>query len=199
MTVEHIREAVLSEARREAEKITAEARARHDEWLEEARKKLDAEFERRFERARQQAEQESQHRIMRKRAHHNLALLRRRNEILDDLFRQAAGRLAGLSDEQYCAVVADWMQQAPHDGAGEVLCTGRDAERLAPLVEKLNRSREAGAQLTLTPADRPALGGVIFCTERFEVDLSLDTRIAHLREELAPETAAILFPSDITV
>lgn len=199
MAVERIRQAILSEAREDAEKVLAEAQARHDERLEAVRKALDDEFAQRFERGRQDAEQESQRLLMRKRAEHNLALLRRRNELLDELFRQAAERFAALPDEEYRKAVAAWTSQAPRDQAGEALCAARDVERLAPLLEELNRSREASAQLELVPGDRPALGGVVFRTEKFEIDVSLDTRIAALREELAPEAADILFPPDLTV
>lgn len=199
MSVRRIREAIQSEARQEAEKMMADAQARHDEQLEAAARRLDEEFERRFERARQDAEQESRRRIARTRAQHNQALLRRRNEILDDLFRQAVERLTGQPDEQYRDLARAWLQQVPQDAAGELLCATRDGDRLAPLIEELNRSRDAGAQLTLTPGDRPERGGVVFRAEKFEIDLSLDARVAHLREELAPEVAATVFPQDIAV
>ena len=199
MSVQRIREAILTEARQEADKIVADAQARLDEQIQTAARKLDEEFKRRFGRGRQDAEQESRHQIMRVRARHNQALLRRRNEILDDLFRQAAERIAGQPDEQYRELAGAWLQQLPQDTAGELLCAARDADRLAPLVEELNRSRGPDAQLTLTPGDRPELGGVVFRAERFEIDLSVDTRIAHLREELAPEVAAALFPPDVAV
>ena len=44
MTVERIREAILSQAREEAEKVEAHARARYDERLEAARRSLEEEF-----------------------------------------------------------------------------------------------------------------------------------------------------------
>ncbi len=199
MTVQRIREAILSEAREEAGRILSEARARHDRRLQAACSSLDSELEQRLERAQQEAQQESQRQIMRARGRHNLALLQRRNTILDELFRQAAERLVGLTDEQYCAVVEGWMRQVPAHQPGDVLCTEPDGERLAPLIEKLDASRAADAQLRLVPAERPTLGGVIFRTDKFEIDLSVDTRIAQLRQELAPQVAGIIFPTDIRV
>lgn len=194
MTVERIRQAILDEARAEAEKIEAEARAGHDGELEAARRRLDQEFEQRFELGRQAAELDAHQRLMLARSRHNLALLQRRNTILNDLFKGGGDWVAGLDDGEYRALIAGWMGEVPDGYGGEVLCNERDAARLAPLVEELNRARPPGAQFILVPGERPALGGVIFRAEKFEVDLSLDSRLARLREDLAPEVAQMVFP-----
>jgi vacuolar-type H+-ATPase subunit E/Vma4 len=63
----------------------------------------------------------------------------------------------------------------------------------------VNASRPPGALLSLVPGATPNLGGVIFQTDKFEVDLSLDERLARLREELAPQVAEILFRQETGV
>ncbi len=194
MTVERIRQAILDEARAEAEEIEAEARAAHDGEFEAARRRLDQEFEQCFELGRQAAELEAHQRLMLARSRYNLALLQRRNTILNDLFRGGGDRVAELDDGEYRALVAGWVGQVPDGEGGEALCNERDAARLTPLIEELNRARPPGAQFTLVPGERPALGGVVFRAEKFEVDLSLDSRLARLREELAPEVAQMIFP-----
>ena len=199
MTVERIRKAILSEAHQEAEKIEAEAQQRHDRRLGEARKELEEEFARRFEHARQQQELESRHRVMGVRAKRNLELLERRNAILDEMFRRGAEQIAGLADDEYRALVEQWMAQVPPGQPGEVLCRREDVGRLAPLIEQLNAKRVSEAQLELKAADTPELGGVIFRTEKFVVDLSLDSRLERLRQELAPDVAEIVFPSDLSL
>ena len=199
MSVERIRKAILAEAREETEKIEAEARARRQKRMESARKALEEEYRRLFEQARQKAEQEAEGEVMRTRARHRLALLEKRNAILDDLFKTTAEKLAALPDEEYRAIVGNWMQQLPADTPGEVACNKRDAERLGPLIEKLNSERSGDAQLKVMPGDRPSLGGVIFRTEKFEMDLSLDSRLKRLREELTPEVAEIIFPPETAI
>ena len=199
MTVERIRQAILSEAHQEADRLVADAQQRHQRRLKEATRALDEEFERRFEHARQEEELESRHKVMAVRARHNLELLERRNAILDDLFREAADQLRGLPDEAYRALLKAWAAQLPQDQGGRVLCRRDEAHRLAPLIEQLNAGRTAGAQLELTPGKRPSLGGLIYCTEKFEIDLSFDTGLERLRQELAPQVAAIVFPSDLSL
>jgi len=199
MTVERIRDAVIAGGRAEAAEIAARAQAEHDRRMEDARRSIEEEFRRRFEDARQHAEQESVRAVLHRRAEHNMMLLEKRNAILDDLFRKAAARVAAMPDDEYLRLVGRWMAQVPADAAGEVLCAQRDAGRLAPLVRALNASRKPGAQLCLTPAERPQVGGVIFRAEKFEVDLSLDSKLVALREELAPRIADMVFPPDVSV
>ena len=199
MSLEYIRDAILADARAEAGRIEATARANRQERLEAARKSLDAEFARRLDRARRDAEQEARRRLMVRRSEHNLKLLKRRNEILDEVFEEAAGRFCDLPDEDYRSTVAVWMKELPADAGGEVLCSERDTERLAPLIEELNASRGPQARLKLVRHSEPLRGGVLFRAERFELDLSLDARLAQLREALAPEVAAVTFTGDLTV
>lgn len=196
MTVERIQETILAEARSEAEKIEAEARSGRDKRLAADRQRIEAEYDRRYAAAEQTARQDSEREVLRRRAEHNLALLRKRNAILDDLFAGAADSFASASEEQYMAAVRQWMTELPSAIGGELLCNQRDAQRLGALVAELNASRPPEAQLALVAGDRPEGGGVIFRTEKFEIDLSVDARITDLREELAPQVAEILFPED---
>ncbi|MFP4028757.1 MAG: V-type ATP synthase subunit E [Candidatus Brocadiia bacterium] len=199
MTVERIREAVLSEAREEAEEIVREAQELHDSRLESKKKEIDRELEGRYEQKGRRAEQEQERRVMNRRSEHNLKLLQMRNSILDDLFKRAGQRVAELPDDQYRELLAEWMDEIPGGTEGKVLCREKDADRVRPLIDELNQERETDAQLELVPGDDPELGGVIFQTEKLEVDLSVKSRVNSLQEELAPEIAAEIFPEDISV
>ena len=194
MSLDHTREVILAEARAEAEGILKTAQAHRQEKLENAREALEDEFARRRERARHEAQQQAQRRIIARRAKHNLDLLARRNEILDDLFARA-----DLPDEEYRTVVGRWMQAIPDDIGGTVLCNERDEERLAPLVAELNEGRSEEAKLRL--AQHPGLlrGGVRFQRATYEIALSLDARLERLRQALAPEVARAVFPDEVTV
>ncbi len=196
MSLERIRQAILTKARQEAEKIESEARVRREEELAAAGRSLQEEFEHHYQRASEDAQREGERQVVHRRYERNMELLRQRNALLDELFQRAARRLADCPDGRYREVVRGWMREIPPDAAGEVLCSERDAERLAPLIEDLNRSREADARLRLVPGERPAAGGVIFRTQSFEVDLSLDSRMARSREELTSKVAEILFQKD---
>ncbi len=199
MSIDHIRQSILAQAKADADGIEAEARARRDKKLAAARKALEAEFARRTERARQDAQQESLRRKIRREGEHNLALLKRRNEILDDLFSRAAHHLTELPDDEYRAVMEKWMQELPGDTPGQMLCNERDMQRLAPAVKKLNASRPQNAQIQQARHEAPLLGGALFRAERFEIDLSVDARWRQSRQSLAPEVSRIVFPGDMTV
>ena len=193
MSVDRIKEAILAEARAEAEQIVSDAQQQHDDAMSERKSALDAEYSRRREEALQRIEQEANRDVMQVRMGKNFEILKKRNAVLDDLFEKAAEKFTQLSDDDYRSVVGNWMKDLPGDMAGAVLCNEKDQKRLAPLVEKLNSDRPDNAKLELEKHDRPIRGGVIFRSEKFEVDLTLESRLAMLRSEIAPEVAGILF------
>ena len=199
MSLDHIRETILAEARAEGERIVATAHEHEQQRLDAARESLEAEFARRREQAEHEHRQQADRQVVARRAEHNLALLKRRNEMLDELFDRAADRLADLPDEEYCAVVEAWMQDLPADMGGAVLCNERDQERLAGLLARLNEGRPEAARLRMAEYWGPLRGGVLFQTENYEIDLSLDSRLKRLRETLAPEVARLVFPDEVTV
>lgn len=199
MSLDHIRETILADARSEAERIVATAREHNQQRLEAAREALEAEFARRREQTRHELRQQADRQVVMRRAEHNLALLKRRNEMLDELFSQAADQLADLPDEDYCAVVEAWMQALPAGVGGTVLCNERDQERLAGLIARLNERRPEAARLRLEEHWGPLRGGVLCRTDAYEIDLSLDSRLKRLRETLAPEVARLVFPDEVTV
>ena len=200
MTVERIREAILAEAREEAEEIKTRAQERHDKRMKQAERDLRQEYDHRLETQKRQERQKAERQIMHRRSEHNLELLKKRNSILDRLFHRAGRSLAELPDEEYREVIRGWIEtELPDDMAGDLLCNARDEERLAPLVEDLNDSRPDDARLELQPGERPETGGVLFKAEVFEIDLSIDTRVIALRDDLAPRIAEMVFPSDATV
>jgi len=195
MLVERIKKAILDAARAEAEKIESEAARKRGRDLAAAREQIEREFAGKFDAARQAAERESRQKLMQARSAVALELLARRNSILDDVFQQAAERVRDLPDDEYRKLVGDWMAYISAGSGGELLCRREDAERLGPLVEQLNAARDQAAALKLVPGDAPLLGGVILRTEKFEVNLSVDSRLANLREEMAPEVARMIFPA----
>lgn len=199
MSLDQIRQAILAEARAEAQETEADARRRHDERLQAARQALKEEFAKRLDQARQGAEQDSDRQVMRRRAEHNLSLLRQRNAILDELFNEAARRLADLPDTDYRAVIEHWMEKVPGQVGGDVLCNERDEKRLAPLLKELNASRPPEAQLRLVRHSEPILGGILFRAERFEVVLTMEARLQKVREALAPEVSAVVFSGDVSL
>ncbi len=200
MSLDHIRNAVRQKAQQEAEGIEAEARRDAEQRIDAARRTIEAEFARRLEADRQAAEQAAQRDVIQRRSEHNLALLRKRNAILDDVLARAARRVAELPEDEYRAVVGRWMKdRIPPETGGVVLCSRRDMERLRPVVDALNAGRPAGARLEMAEHEKPPAAGVVLRASQFEVDLSVEVMTEQLRETLAPELSRILFPGETTV
>ncbi len=199
MSMDRIREAVIEEAEEKAQKIESEARARCEERLEQGKEQIEQEFQQKFEEQRQKIERTCERRLIQERSKHNLALLEKRNEILDRLFEQAAERIFKLPEDEYRELIGSWIAEIPGDTSGTVICHTDDAERIRPLIDDLNAGRNENTQLEVEEGERPERGGVIFRTGKFEIDMSVERRINDLRDELAPTIAQKVFPDGLKV
>lgn len=199
MSMDRIKGAIIEEAEEKAREIKSEARARCEERLQQGKEEMEERLKGKFERAREKVKRDCERRVIQARSQHNLALLQQRNEILDQLFEEAAQRVFNLSDDEYRALLAKWMDEIPNDTSGTLICHTDDSGRIRPLVDDVNAERPEGAQLELEEANQPERGGVIFKGDTFEIDMSVDTRINELREKLAPVIAEDVFPGDLKV
>ncbi|MFW6457335.1 MAG: V-type ATP synthase subunit E [Planctomycetota bacterium] len=199
MSMERIKEAIIDEAEEKAREIESEARARCEKRLQQGKEEMEEKLQSKFEQGRQKVERETERRIIQERSQHNLKLLQRRNEILNQLFEEAARQIFRLPDDEYRELLAKWMGEIPDDASGTVICHADDAGRIRPLVDDMNGKRPENAQLQLREADHPEQGGVIFQGETFEIDMSVRTRVNELREEMAPVIADRIFPGNLKV
>lgn len=199
MSMERIREAIIEEAEEKAREIESEARQRCEERLQRGKEDMEQEFQNKFKQERAKIERKCERRVIQERSQHNLALLEHRNEILDQLFEKATQQISNLPADEYQDLLAKWINEVPEDTSGTIVCHTDDVDRIRPLVDDLNASRSEDAQLDLKEADHPKHGGVIFQTGKFEIDMSVKTRINTLREELAPVIAEKVFPGGLKV
>ncbi len=177
MGIELLTDKIVSEAREKAEEVLAQAHARTEEIRQSAAKTV-AQLE---ASARESVEKETRAILERARSRVRLqrrnALLAARWRVIDRVL--AAGREAVLSDPGYADTLANLVRRY-RDHGWSVYISEQD-ERLYGK--------------NLGTAGRAAIsGGAVFKRERVEIDLSLDSVIAQIREELAGRLAQILFP-----
>jgi len=194
VTLHEVEAAVLKKAQAEAESLLVEARRLAEERWQRESVRLREEHRRRLEHLRVEEEAALAREVAAKRAEHRRALLARKNEILDEVFHQAAEAIITLPDDGYrCWLEAQLLRVVRltqgDESAGEVLTNDRDHTLVGRLLTQLT----PGARLTLAAERVPIRGGFLVRGRRWDLDLSLDSLLAQLRETLAEKVATALF------
>lgn len=176
MGIGRLTEKIAADARQQAEEVLAKARARVAEIRANAARTV-AQLE---TSARESVENETRAILERARSQ---ARLRRRNLLLAAQWRVidrvlARAREAVLADPRYSESIARLVDRYRSDG-WSVLLSERDARRYG---------EEQGV------GQAPISGGAVLRRHRVEIDLSLDSLLARVREEMVGELARILFP-----
>ena len=189
------------------EHISKEVEAQRDEILKDAREKREAMLEQARETARKEAQALEQRGQDDARARHErivtLArlesrkrLLAAKQKVMESAFSEALRSLADLPRPQYLELLKG-MLLASASGTEEVILSRRDRDALGEeLVREGNRTLEAASrpgQLRLSAETREITGGFILAGDRVEVNMSFDSALGRVREELEPEVAAVLF------
>lgn len=194
MTVENIRNAIIAGAEKEAERIRHAGQNKADEKFRQAGQRLQRDFERRVAQAEQLEQDKKNRSIVAVRSALSMELLSAKNAVIDQVFDKAVEKLVGLPSGGYKELLLRWLGEAATDDPAELLLNARDKQALGPeLVDRINQGRSAGPAITLAEDSAQITGGFVLRTARYEIDRTLDSIIASLKEDMAPEVAAELF------
>ena len=117
-----------------------------------------------------------------------------KQKLLQQAFDEALSQLLSMPEAEYEKFLVSLASRAAENGA-ELVFSAQDrkkyGETVVAGVNSVLKSR--GAVVSLSEKTRNISGGVIVCNGRVEVNCAFDTLLADQREELAAETAKILF------
>ena len=194
MTVENIRNAIIADAEKEAERITQAGQNKADEKFRQAGQRLQRDFERRLAQAEQNEQDKKNRSIIALRSALGMELLSAKNAVIDQVFDKAVEKLVGLPSGGYKELLLRWLGEAATDHPAELVLHARDKQALGPeLVDRINQGRSGGPAITLAEGSAEIIGGFVLRTARYEIDRTLDSIIADLKEDMAPEIASELF------
>lgn len=197
MALERLRQSVLEEAKAEAERLLAAARATRDARLKAAGERAEAERQVRVAQERRRLEQEREQALANAARRERVETLAEKNQLITRALEAAREQVHALPDPDYLALIEKWLLAVDPDVSGEVNTNARDAGRVTPeFLERVNRQRPASGRLRRGRSDLPIGGGVIVSADRYQIDLSLEAMLGALRETLTPRLAAILFSEE---
>jgi vacuolar-type H+-ATPase subunit E/Vma4 len=170
---------IAAQAKAEAERIVASAREESDRRLkselDKLRAELDAGLDREVSVVRSARAQE---------------LLAGKSRILDDVFRRAAERL--LASAAWWDLLRARLRSLAGE-KGQVLCRAEHRDTIGKCLAEL-KGETGGKMPPLADESAKILGGFILRGAQFDVDYSLESELASLREKILPELAAKAFP-----
>ena len=116
-------------------------------------------------------------------------ILRKKQDQIDTVFKNAIERLESLDDKAYSDVIGRMITRYASGKKGELLMRRGDFERLTPEVKKA----VTGKNLTLSSKNADICGGFILSYGDIEENCSFDVLIESSREELQDRIGQLLF------
>lgn len=188
--LERIENHVKDKARAEAEKISAEAKQQADALLASARDEADRKLEADLARLKAELGRELDREVSAVRAARAQEILVDKSRVLDDVFKRAADRL--VASAAYWDVVRKRLAELA-GREGEILCRAEHRDAMAKTLDAL--AKETGKPMPALAKDSAAfVGGFLLRGDKMDVDVTLESELAALRERILPELAAKAFP-----
>ena len=197
MPASAIIEKILSDAKKEADSISAsfkkEIEALEKEKNQEIEKiRLEAEEE-----AKLRAEEAVKRELSSKQMEARKSLLEFKQELIDQIFDLAYKQVIGLKDKEYKDFLKGLFHKTVETGDEEVIIGKKDVKQITPsFIQSVNQElKKAGKEgkLRLGQPSPEIDGGFILRRGRKETNVTLSALFASAREELEVEVAEILF------
>ena len=170
----------VSEALKKAEALVAakqsEADAEYDLSVEEARKAGEEVVRRRLTVADLEVKK---------------LLLSAKKQAVDEAFEESLKKLLALPKEEYTALVGSMIASAADDGDVVVISENDKNVLTKAVFDKI--SAKIGKKLTLSDTFGNFKGGVMLLGKGVDKNLTFESELALLRDEVEPEVAKIMF------
>ena len=175
-------QAILNEAKAQAEAIAAryeaQAQRESEEILSRGRRNADERVERLASVAQLDARKLE---------------LAAKQEMLSKAYDLALEKLVNLPDKEYVSLLADLAVKASVTGKEAVIFSQKDRTRYGKQVVTQANERLKDGHLTMSEQSRPIQGGLILSDGDVEVNCTFETLVRLQRGEMDREVAKVLF------
>ncbi|MCX7966497.1 MAG: V-type proton ATPase subunit E [Syntrophorhabdaceae bacterium] len=198
MGIDKIREAVLSDAKKEAKNIIDIAIKNSNVLFEKKRNEIDEEYERLYNMRIQEISDEFSRKLIQFKGATNKKVLEKRNILIDKIIKRAREKVLDMPQDRYMDLMARLIEKIAFNTAGIIQVHRDEKVIFERIIERLNKERDENNKLTLD--DKNFLtdkGGFIFIAEDYEVNQTLELLLNDIKKEMLPVIAKELF-KDIT-
>lgn len=195
MNADQVVEKILSQAREEANRITAAAKdtaGKEHQLLE----KETEDYQQETSKLAEAAGQDKLSRMMAAaRMQNTKDLLSTKGRILDELFGRIKQRIEHLPDNEYLELIKRLLAKCVQSGHEEVIIGKNENQLNQAFVNKVNTEMlwqaKGGLRLSVTREDIG--GGFILSEGKVRINSSTDVMVSQLRDKMEMELAAELF------
>ncbi len=194
MGLESIREAVLSNARKEASRIVEKAKKHADSLLAVKKEEIAQEIDRFYQTRTAAIEDEFSRKLIRFKGSANKQILEKRNQLLRSLFRQAMEEILHLPDDEYGEMMKRFVEKAAGGSGGKLRVYSGEKQRFVRVLADVNKARDPNARILLDETEwlhEP--GGFVFVGKDYEIDQTLGAIMKDVEAEIMPAIAKELF------
>jgi V/A-type H+-transporting ATPase subunit E len=195
MNADQVVEKILSQAREEANRITAAA----NETVQKENRRLETETEDYRRETKKLAEAAGQDKLSRMLAAARMQnvkdILSAKGRILDELFDRVKQRIEQLPDNEYLELMKRLLAKCVQSGHEEVVVGKNESRINQAFVNKVNTELlwQAKGGLRLSATREDISGGFILTSGKVRINSSTEVMVNQLRDKMEMELAAELF------
>lgn len=182
---------ILSDAKHDAGEMLSEALKKAEALVAAKQAEVDAEYDISVEEARKAGEEVVRRRLTVADLEVKKLLLSAKKQAVDEAFEESLKKLLALPKEEYAALVESMIASAADDGDVVVISENDKNVLTKAFFDKI--SAKIGKKLTLSDTFGNFRGGVMLLGKGVDKNLTFESELALLRDEVEPEVAKIMF------
>lgn len=182
---------ILSDAKHDAGEMLSEALKKAEALVAAKQAEADAEYDLSVEEARKAGEEVVRRRLTVADLEVKKLLLSAKKQAVDEAFEESLKKLLALPKEEYTALVESMIASAADDGDVVVISENDKNVLTKAFFDKI--SAKIGKKLTLSDTFGSFRGGVMLLGKGVDKNLTFESELALLRDEVEPEVAKIMF------
>ena len=182
---------ILSDATHDAGEMLSEAVKKAEALVAAKQAEADAEYDLSVEEARKAGEEVVRRRLTVADLEVKKLLLSAKKQAVDEAFEESLKKLLALPKEEYAALVESMIASAADDGDVVVISENDKNVLTKAFFDKI--SAKIGKKLTLSDTFGNFRGGVMLLGKGVDKNLTFESELALLRDEVEPEVAKIMF------
>ena len=182
---------ILSDATHDAGEMLSEALKKAEALVAAKQSEADAEYDLSVEEARKAGEEVVRRRLTVADLEVKKLLLSAKKQAVDEAFEESLKKLLALPKEEYAALVESMIASAADDGDVVVISENDKNVLTKAVFDKI--SAKIGKKLTLSDTFGNFRGGVMLLGKGVDKNLTFESELALLRDEVEPEVAKIMF------
>lgn len=182
---------ILSDAKHDAGEMLSEALKKAEALVAAKQAEADAEYDLSVEEARKAGEEVVRRRLTVADLEVKKLLLSAKKQAVDEAFGESLKKLLALPKEEYTALVGSMIASAADDGDVVVISENDKNVLTKAVFDKI--SAKIGKKLTLSDTFGNFEGGVMLLGKGVDKNLTFESELALLRDEVEPEVAKIMF------